>query len=375
MRPDPTAVFYISSHGFGHAVRQIEVINACLARYPGLRVLVRSDAPAGLFTDALTCPCPVVPGETDTGVVQVDSLRVDPAASIARAWDFHRTLDERAEAEARWLRAQGATLVAADMPALAFAAAAVAGIPAVGIGNFTWDWIYAHYASFVDVPAGLVSGLERAYANAAGAWRVQMAAGFETFPTVRDAPLVARHAGRAPGETRARLGLADDRPAVLVSFGRYGLDAIDWAGVGRERDLQVVVTRDAVDIGPALPPGADNAALVRVDLPALVAEGFRYPDLVAAVDVVLTKPGYGIIAECAANATGVLYTSRGDFAEYAVLVDAMPGLVRCGYITQPDLFAGRWGPAVRRVLARPRVPTPRTDGAAVVAAALAEYLT
>ena len=43
----------------------------------------------------------------------------------------------------------------------------------------------------------------------------------------------------------------------------------------------------------------------------LYDRGFRYEDLVAAVDVVLTKPGYGIVSECVANDTALLYTSRG----------------------------------------------------------------
>ena len=50
--------------------------------------------------------------------------------------------------------------------------------------------------------------------------------------------------------------------------------------------------------------------------------------------------------------------SRGDFAEYAVLVEAMPGLLRCAYIEQRDLFAGRWAPVVRQVLDQPP-PTAR----------------
>jgi hypothetical protein len=35
-------VFYISGHGFGHASRSIEVINAMLARRPETRVGVRT---------------------------------------------------------------------------------------------------------------------------------------------------------------------------------------------------------------------------------------------------------------------------------------------------------------------------------------------
>ena len=42
-------VFYISSHGFGHASRAIEVINAILARRPETRIGVRTAAPRWLF--------------------------------------------------------------------------------------------------------------------------------------------------------------------------------------------------------------------------------------------------------------------------------------------------------------------------------------
>ena len=58
----------------------------------------------------------------------------------------------------------------------------------------------------------------------------------------------------------------------------------------------------------------------------LYDSGLRYEDLVRAADVVVTKPGYGIISEAIANDTALLYTSRGRFVEYDVLVKEMPTL-------------------------------------------------
>ena len=66
-----------------------------------------------------------------------------------------------------------------------------------------------------------------------------------------------------------------------------------------------------------------------VDERAIYSAGYRYEDLVRAVDVVATKPGYGIISECIANDTALLYTSRGRFVEYDVMVGrdaALPAL-------------------------------------------------
>ena len=88
----------------------------------------------------------------------------------------------------------------------------------------------------------------------------------------------------------------------------------------------------------------------------------------AASDVVATKPGYGIVAECIANDTAVLYTSRGHFVEYDVLVEAMPKYLRCGFIDHADLFAGRWRAALDRVTASPPpAERPPTNGAEIIA--------
>src|SRR6185503_13323440 len=94
-----------------------------------------------------------------------------------------------------------------------------------------------------------------------------------------------------------------------------------------------------------------------LDEAAMYERGYRYEDLVRAVDVVVTKPGYGIISECLANDTALLYTSRGDFREYQVLVDAMPAFLRCSFINHDDLFAGRWARHLGELLAQSAPPT------------------
>ena len=100
----------------------------------------------------------------------------------------------------------------------------------------------------------------------------------------------------------------------------------------------------------------------------MYANGYRYEDLVKAVDVVVTKPGYGIISECLANDTALLYTSRGDFREYPVLVEAMPRFLRSAFIGHEDLFSGNWAPHMDRLLAQPSPPEkPATNGAEIAA--------
>jgi hypothetical protein len=86
---------------------------------------------------------------------------------------------------------------------------------------------------------------------------------------------------------------------------------------------------------------------------------------------VVTKPGYGIISECIANDTAILYTSRGKFREYDVLVTEMPKHLRAQFIEQADLLAGRWASPLETLLSSPRpVRKPDTNGAEAAAEAI-----
>jgi hypothetical protein len=354
--------FYISGHGYGHASRQIEIINALGAASPSTTILIRTSAPQWIFDRTLRVPVRLVAGECDTGVVQLDSLHLDAPETIRRAAAFHSTLRDRARVEAELLCEQGVTLVIADAPPLACAAASAAGIPAIVVSNFTWDWIYEGYAPEIAQAPALADTLREAYALAAAGWRLPMHGGFETVARVIDVPFVARHARHRRSEVREICGLPAEAPVVLLSFGGYGVRDIDLTRLDCLDRTVVLLTHDGTFGGPV----PEGVALVAE--PDIYGAGLRYEDVVAAVDVVLTKPGYGIISECIANDTALLYTSRGRFAEYEVMVREMPRFLRCAFIDHADLFAGRWAEALTRVLQAPAAPEHAvTNGAEVIA--------
>lgn len=351
--------FFISGHGFGHASRQIEIINALACRDG---ILIRTAAPRWLFDRTLRTPVTFLPGETDTGIVQIDSLRLDEAATAVAAREFYATFPQRVDAEAALLRAHDVRLVIADAPPLACAAAAAAGLPSIVISNFTWDWIYEGYAGlFQDTAPDVLPLIREAYAQTTAGWRLPMGGGFATFESVIDLPFVARHATKPRDEVLAAFDLPSSRPLVLSSFGGYGVRDLDLHA------LDCLDTWTAVITGRTRPSSLPEHVAF-VDERHLYERGMRYEDLVAAVDVVATKPGYGIISECIANDTAILYTSRGSFPEYDVMVHQMPQYLRCAYIDQDSLLAGRWRRALEEGMTSPP-PCQRaaTNGAEVVA--------
>lgn len=364
--------FYISGHGFGHSIRQIEIINALHALAPDkTRTFVRTTAAPWLFTRTVRAPFVVLPGETDTGVVQIDSLRLDERATIDVASVFYGTLPARVDAEAALLDRHDAQLVIADAPPLACAAADACGIPSLVCGNFTWDWIYREYRDASPSAPHVIALARELYAHAEAGWRMPMHGGFETVETVVDLPFVARHSrgDLSVDDIRAALELPSDARLALVSFGGYGIRQLPLERLDCTDTWRVVVTGRGEEIA-RLPRGVHG-----VSEDAMYERHLRYEDLVRAVDAVVTKPGYGIIADCIANGAAMLYTSRGRFAEYDVLVRELPRYVRARFIAMDDLLEGRWQAGLDALSTATAPPErPQTDGADVAARMILDRL-
>ena len=95
--------------------------------------------------------------------------------------------------------------------------------------------------------------------------------------------------------------------AVLVSFGGFGLDDIDKR-LPRIHGVTYVLTP------PIQPVEREDCVYVR---------DVAFPALVAGVDAVFTKPGYGIFAESALAGTPIAWLDRGTFPEAPYLEAAM----------------------------------------------------
>jgi hypothetical protein len=363
--------FYISGHGFGHASRQVEIVNAFGARNPGTPILLRTTAASWLLERTIHVPFDLDDRPVDTGIVQIDSLHLDAEQSMLRAREFYATFDARAEEDARRLRARGVRLVISDAPPLGCEAAALAGIPSFVVSNFTWDWIYAEYREHLHVAPEVIPTIQRAYRRADGAWRLPMHGGFDTFSDVIDVPFVARHADPALSreDVLSALRLPLDRRIALASFGGHGAANLPLDRLDCLDDWTVVVTGRPQD------ECRDGGPVRIVSDQDTYERGIAYVDLVNAVDAVVTKPGYGIISECVAQQVPMVYTPRGRFAEYDVMVREIPRVLRWAFLDSESLTAGRWRAALDAAVTASEPPEhPRTDGAGVVADMMAACL-
>ena len=346
--PGPASVvFYISGHGFGHASREVEVINAIGAARPDLTIVVRSAVSEALLTRTLRTAVTRLEGPCDTGFIQRDSVTHDDEATVREAAVFQKTMAERVDVELARLRPFDVRAIVGDIPPLAFDVAVRLDAPSIALANFTWDWIYEWYVEPLRAAPTLLEDIRRSYRRATHALELPLSGGFEVFPKVTPIPFVARHSTRTRHEARRLLGLDPERPVALLSFGGYGLQRLAIKALDCLDEWTVLLTDRITSLGDRPP-----AHVHLIPESAFTGE-LRYEDLVAAADVVVTKPGYGIVSECVAQDTAMLYTSRGHFREYDRMVGEMPSLVRCRFIEQADLFAGRWRDALEALMQQP----------------------
>lgn len=353
--------YYITPHGFGHAIRSIEVIRHLLVLAPALEIVIVSTIPEFLVDQSLGDSVSIRRKQLDIGLVQRDSIQFDLRATLDQLQSLHDHRDALVADEIHFLNAQEIQAVVCDIPFLPFAAASQASIPAIGMGNFTWDWIYQAYASADSRWTPLVDWIRESYHKCHLLLQLPMHGDCSVCPNIQDVPLVARRAKRKREETLEILGLRLDQKVYLISFG--------WLDLGETAQKRLEEITDAVFLFKH-PLSFHFRNGICLDEHPL-----SYEDVVAAVDGVITKPGYGIVSDCLAHGTRVIYTDRGFFPEYDILVQEMAKQLSTVYLSSPDFYAGRWQAAIQALEKLPRVtPALPCNGAEVCAETILRYL-
>ena len=352
--------YYITAHGYGHGVRSSDILGALLAAHPGVRITVTTDLPESFLRSRLPAAdgrITVRPGAFDVGMVQQDSIRVDVGATLTEAEELHAERETLIDYEAEMLRGESADLVVADIPSMPLEAAAEAGVPAVAVGNFSWDWIYAPFAVHEPRWRPVIRMFEDGYRQAKLLLKLPFSPAMTLFPKQVDIPLLARPGRPRRAEIAAQTGADPARRWVLLSFTTLAWD---------EAALQAVEELTAYEfftVKPLAWPGRRN-------IHAVDRQTICFSDVLASSDLVVTKPGYGILSDCVANAKPIVYAEREDFIEYPLLERELKRYLKNVHIPAADLYAGRLEGALAAVATAPAPAEILPGGGAEKAAAI-----
>ena len=346
-------LYYISGHGYGHAVRSNQVIRALQQAAPDLRVHVRTTAPQWLFHHP-EAPVSYTHRSIDIGIVQPNSLDMDIAATLRACQELQDRLPSLVEQEREFIEERRIDLILGDIPPVCFEIAARANIPSVAVTNFTWDVIYRAHATKHPGLDPLIGEMTTFYSKATLALTLPYPCVMSMFARREAIPWISRASDSTRERARAAFGLPSNRTLVLLSFGGLGFDDLPWQRLGELSEFFFVAT------GPV--------ELARDNLRVLSVAQRSYVDLLRAVDAIVTKPGYGIVADVLAHRLPVLYTERGEFPEYPYLVQALTELATAEFIPQAELLSGQIRPYLTRLLDKePNWPPVPLNGAAVAA--------
>lgn len=359
----PVLAYYITAHGYGHGVRSCDVLRAFHRAQPGVELVLVTDLPETFLRNRLPgIPFTLRPAVFDVGMVQLDSVRVDVEATLARALALvaqHKTLLQQ---EMDFLRSAAITLVACDIPAIPLAAAAQVGIPSVALGNFSWSWIYSAFVERDPRWQDVIELFEQGYRQTDLLLRFPFAEEMSVFPHRCDVPVVAEPGTDRRTELARLTGASPDRRWVLLSFSSLAWDESALDAVAALNDYAFFAVR---------PLAWDRENIFPVD-----RETISFPDVLASVDAVITKPGFGVLSECVVNRKPMIYVDRSDFLEYPVLEAAVKKYLVHQHIPADALYSGQLSDYLTRLWSQ---PAPLADcpqhGAPIVAQHLTALLT
>lgn len=317
--------YYITSHGFGHSTRAIEVINH-LPEW--LDVEIVTTAPRWLFDRSIHRRFTYRAFLHDAGIIQKNCLQNDVEETFRFWQNLLGEYPRLAREEGDRLRREKTALAVGDISPFAVAAAREAGIPSAIVANFSWDWIFADFLPTKPQFQDLIDRITGYYRETTLLIRTPLAGDLSVFPQVNDVPLIVRHARLNRQEARAELGLRPEDKVVVISFGGIGFDKIRTDYLESFEDITFLTFDERLK-------GLPNVRFLH-------PQTIYHPDIIQASDLAITKMGYGIVTECIAHRTPIAFPPRRDFREHGILVREAAQWIPIIPISEERFYSGDW---------------------------------
>lgn len=356
-----TIAYYITAHGYGHGTRSCDIINALHAAVPGVQVLVKTDLPLAFMQSRLPPAIKIMRGAFDTGLVQKDSIQVDLKASLLAVEDLYSHEKKLIAQEVDFIDRENIGLVVADIPAIPLEAARRVKIPTIATGNFGWDWIYADFVQYDSRWQTYVEKFRNVYCQTDLLLRQPFAEPMAAFPNQIDLPLLAKPGTNRREKITPLTGADPTKRWVLLSFTTLNLN---------DQALEQIATLDEYEFFSVDPLEWKESSIHCVNHTAV-----SFSDTLASVDLVITKPGFGIVSECIANDKPIIYADRENFLEYPVLVEGIERYCQNAFIPAASLYAGNLAPSLAAIeVATPPAETMPQGGSGIAAQKIMEKI-
>ena len=293
--------FYISDHGFGHASRNIPIIRYILEAKSDVKIYIITGNKQGEFikeslrdTNNYHNISFRFMKNTDLGLILKDnSLDIDKEKLNEEVIKYINSWDDRITSEKRFLTDKKVNLIVSDIVPWIFKCSQELDIQSVLISNFTWVDIYKEY-----LDKKICDEFRNCYklASKVFLYNFYMDSMKEYINKYEEAGFVCREFNL---DKVNLIKSKFNKPIVFVSVGRsVNLNSeIDVSNL----NYNFIVTEGIKLIG-------DNVIY-------LPKETNNTQDYIKASDYVITKAGWGTIAECLIGKKKIAVLSRDSVAE------------------------------------------------------------
>lgn len=347
--------YFITPHGFGHAARACAIMNAWQAIAPEVRFEIYTQVPIWFFRDSLGKDFNYHPLLADIGLVQTSPLHEDLKKTLQSLDNFMPFDPDLVRQLAQQIKENHCKLVLCDIAPLGIAVANKAGIPAILIENFTWDWIYAGYLGqipqlgrHIDFFKDLTKSVD---------YHIQ------TQPVCCPVPVdlitrpVSRKVRLSKEEVRNKLHLPQDAPLALISMGGIPPQQYPFLEkIAKQEGIYFVI------------PGASQSVQHQASLVLLPHHSeFYHPDLIHACNMVLGKLGYSTLAEAYWAGIPFGYITRPRFRESEILARFIEQEMRGFAMSETHFQTGAWTSRLSEYLNLPPIPRSGPNGSEQIA--------
>jgi len=335
-------LFDISAHGFGHLAQCAPVIESLAHSHPKLDITIRSRLPLAQLKRRIKIDFNHIAESRDFGFVMKNAVDIDLALTAKQYQEFHQNWDQRVEEEAHWQKKHKVDILVSNIAYLSLAAASRIDIPSIAMGSLNWaDLLKPIFSSenwFNTIEKDIIS----AYQSAPIFLCLEPGLPMERYLNRYSIGPIAQVGSRCREDIAKLLKLPSTNRWVLVTMGGMAFDLpIDsWPSI---EGISWIVPNDK--------------KYSRPDIAFFDDTTLHFPDLLASVDAVITKSGYGTFVESACSATPILYLERPDWLENQYLSAWLQNNARSQPLTRLNLSKGHFTHQLNQLWQAP-IPQP-----------------
>ncbi|OXB93117.1 hypothetical protein [Parageobacillus galactosidasius] len=319
-----TIAYYISDYGFGHATRSVALIRQLLKMEEDVRVIICHSFALQFLRESLKDENRVTfrKMETDIGyVLQKDSIEPDIEKLNVEYKKYLKKWNFLIEQERNFLQTNGVDFVISDISAFPFEAAYMLGIPSIGISNFTW---YTAYQRLIADP--LLEPLKKSYEkmtyffSLAGSqepdWGTKGTKQFGFFAREVD--------GNEVNRIRKLVNPTGDQFVAFFGLGmKIDIDQLERLPIWDSPNCTFIVS--------------SNVQVKKPNVFSIPKDYIESQHYIAAADLVISKPGWGIVSEAVCARKPLLILDRQTMKEDQNTISYLKENHLCKTITWKEL--------------------------------------